>query len=133
MPPPVLAPLTLILRCRRKPAVDEAFAAAPFRFCKPLTPSVPLPSCLALEESRLSTHLKSPVIPGYGHGVLHKTDPRYTCQREFALKHLPKDPYFQLVIVYFLMSILFPRGVNEPTNVVTNLPNGEYLEKHFLV
>ncbi|XLR23310.1 hypothetical protein S83_051210, partial [Arachis hypogaea] len=36
------------------------------------------------------------VIPGYGHGVLHKTDPRYTCQREFALKHLPNDPYFQL-------------------------------------
>ncbi len=24
-------------------------------------------------------------------------DPRYTCQREFALKHLPQDPLFQLV------------------------------------
>merc|ERR1719422_2371558 len=29
------------------------------------------------------------VVPGYGHAVLRKTDPRYTCQREFALKHLP--------------------------------------------
>merc|ERR1712112_645978 len=28
------------------------------------------------------------VVPGYGHAVLRKTDPRYTCQREFALKHL---------------------------------------------
>jgi len=28
------------------------------------------------------------VIPGYGHAVLRKTDPRYECQREFALKHL---------------------------------------------
>lgn len=37
------------------------------------------------------------VVPGYGHGVLRKTDPRYTCQREFALKHLPEDPLFQLV------------------------------------
>ncbi|KAG4950560.1 hypothetical protein JHK86_043799 [Glycine max] len=37
------------------------------------------------------------VVPGYGHGVLRQTDPRYTCQREFALKHLPNDPYFQLV------------------------------------
>ncbi|XP_021772156.1 citrate synthase, mitochondrial-like [Chenopodium quinoa] len=37
------------------------------------------------------------VVPGFGHGVLRKTDPRYTCQREFALKHLPKDPLFQLV------------------------------------
>ncbi|KAI1229852.1 hypothetical protein IHE44_0010860 [Lamprotornis superbus] len=37
------------------------------------------------------------VVPGYGHAVLRKTDPRYTCQREFALKHLPKDPLFKLV------------------------------------
>lgn len=37
------------------------------------------------------------MVPGYGHAVLRKTDPRYTCQREFALKHLPKDPMFKLV------------------------------------
>ncbi|XP_055817763.1 citrate synthase, mitochondrial [Solanum dulcamara] len=37
------------------------------------------------------------VVPGFGHGVLRKTDPRYTCQREFAMKHLPEDPLFQLV------------------------------------
>jgi len=37
------------------------------------------------------------VVPGYGHAVLRKTDPRYTCQREFALKHLPDDPMFKLV------------------------------------
>ncbi|XP_035748901.1 citrate synthase, mitochondrial [Egretta garzetta] len=37
------------------------------------------------------------VVPGYGHAVLRKTDPRYSCQREFALKHLPKDPLFRLV------------------------------------
>jgi len=37
------------------------------------------------------------VVPGYGHAVLRKTDPRYTCQREFALKHLPDDEMFKLV------------------------------------
>jgi citrate synthase len=37
------------------------------------------------------------VIPGYGHAVLRKTDPRYSCQREFALKHLPDDPLFKVV------------------------------------
>jgi citrate synthase len=37
------------------------------------------------------------VIPGFGHAVLRKTDPRYMCQREFALKHLPEDPLFKLV------------------------------------
>merc|ERR1712146_726857 len=37
------------------------------------------------------------VVPGYGHAVLRKTDPRYTCQRDFALKHLPDDKMFKLV------------------------------------
>ena len=37
------------------------------------------------------------VIPGYGHAVLRKTDPRYQAQMEFCLKHLPNDPIFKLV------------------------------------
>lgn len=37
------------------------------------------------------------VVPGYGHAVLRKTDPRYICQQEFAKKHLPNDPLFKLV------------------------------------
>lgn len=44
------------------------------------------------------------VIPGYGHAVLRKTDPRYTCQREFGLKHMPNDELFQIVdTVYAVM------------------------------
>jgi citrate synthase len=37
------------------------------------------------------------VIPGYGHAVLRKTDPRYTAQRAFALKNLPDDELFKIV------------------------------------
>jgi citrate synthase len=37
------------------------------------------------------------VIPGYGHAVLRKTDPRYTAQREYALKHMPDDELFHIV------------------------------------
>jgi len=37
------------------------------------------------------------VIPGYGHAVLRKTDPRYVAQREFALKHLPDYDLFKIV------------------------------------
>jgi citrate synthase len=37
------------------------------------------------------------VIPGYGHAVLRKTDPRYTIQREFCLKYMPEDALFKLV------------------------------------
>jgi citrate synthase len=41
------------------------------------------------------------VVPGYGHAVLRKTDPRYTAQREFALKHLPDDPIFRVVSLVY--------------------------------
>jgi len=37
------------------------------------------------------------VIPGYGHAVLRKTDPRFTSQQEFARKYLPDDPMVKLV------------------------------------
>ncbi|HZJ47913.1 MAG TPA: citrate (Si)-synthase, partial [Acidimicrobiia bacterium] len=37
------------------------------------------------------------VIPGFGHAVLRKTDPRYAEQRNFCLKHLPDDPIFKYV------------------------------------
>lgn len=37
------------------------------------------------------------VVPGYGHAVLRKTDPRFTIQKEFAQIHMPNDPLFKLV------------------------------------
>lgn len=37
------------------------------------------------------------VIPGFGHAVLRKTDPRYMAQREFARKHMPNDPLCKLI------------------------------------
>jgi len=41
------------------------------------------------------------VVPGYGHAVLRKTDPRYTTQREFCLKHLPDDLIFKYVSLIY--------------------------------
>jgi citrate synthase len=37
------------------------------------------------------------VVPGYGHAVLRKTDPRFTAQMEFGKKHMPDDPIVQTV------------------------------------
>ena len=37
------------------------------------------------------------VIPGFGHAVLRKTDPRYAVQREFSLTHLKDDTLFKYV------------------------------------
>ena len=45
--------------------------------------------------------LKTGVIPGFGHAVLRKTDPRYMAQREFCLKHLPNDLLFKYVDMLF--------------------------------
>jgi citrate synthase len=41
------------------------------------------------------------VIPGYGHAVLRVTDPRYTCQRKFALEHMPNDELFGLLNILY--------------------------------
>ena len=60
------------------------------------------------------------VVPGYGHAVLRKTDPRYTCQREFALKHLPEDKLFKLVSQLYT---LVPPILQEAGKVRNPWPN----------
>lgn len=56
------------------------------------------PSDEKLKEFIWNTLKSGQVVPGYGHAVLRKTDPRYACQREFALKHLPNDPLFKVTL-----------------------------------
>jgi citrate synthase len=43
------------------------------------------------------TLLDGKVVPGYGHAVLRKTDPRFTAQMEFAKMHCPDDPTVKTV------------------------------------
>ena len=54
------------------------------------------PSDEKVAEFVRNTLKSGQVVPGYGHAVLRKTDPRYICQREFALKHLPDDKLFKV-------------------------------------
>ena len=56
-----------------------------------------IPSKEELKKYVWETLNKGQVIPGYGHAVLRKTDPRYTVQREFCLKHMPDDNLFKYV------------------------------------
>ncbi|MBE0650206.1 MAG: citrate (Si)-synthase [Bacteroidales bacterium] len=56
-----------------------------------------LPSEEEMKKFVWDTLNSGQVIPGYGHAVLRKTDPRYMSQREFCLKHLPNDPIFAFV------------------------------------
>ncbi len=50
-----------------------------------------------VEKALWDTLNAGQVVPGYGHAVLRKTDPRYVAQREFSLKHLPDYPLFKLI------------------------------------
>lgn len=54
-----------------------------------------------VEKFVLKTLSNGQVIPGFGHAVLRKTDPRYMAQREFALKYLPEDEIFKIVSTLF--------------------------------
>jgi citrate synthase len=61
------------------------------------TLGVDLPS-----KEQISTYVKQTlaegkVVPGYGHAVLRKTDPRFTAQMEFGKKHMPDDALVQTV------------------------------------
>lgn len=41
------------------------------------------------------------VIPGYGHAVLRKPDPRFTARFEYAQEHMPDDEIFQIAKLVF--------------------------------
>lgn len=56
-----------------------------------------LPSEEEMKKFVWETLNSGQVIPGYGHAVLRRTDPRYMSQREFCQKHLPNDPIFAFV------------------------------------
>jgi len=66
----------------------------------------------SISEEVWNTLNSGQVVPGYGHAVLRKTDPRYTCQREFALKHMPNDEGFKLVSTLYnvVPDILLEQG-----------------------
>jgi citrate synthase len=57
--------------------------------CKELNVSRPTNEQIA--EYVKKTLSEGKVVPGYGHAVLRKTDPRFTAQQEFAKRHMPDD------------------------------------------
>ncbi len=60
-----------------------------------------LPTKEQLEQFVWDTLNSGQVIPGYGHAVLRVTDPRYTAEREFALKYMPDDELFKIVSLLY--------------------------------
>jgi citrate synthase len=58
---------------------------------------VECPSETQIEAYVKKTLSEGKVVPGYGHAVLRKTDPRFTAQMEFGKKNMPNDPLVQTV------------------------------------
>jgi citrate synthase len=58
---------------------------------------VELPSKEQIEAYVRKTLSDGKVVPGYGHAVLRRTDPRFTAQMEFGQQHMPDDALVQTV------------------------------------
>ena len=54
-----------------------------------------------IKDALWATLNSGQVIPGYGHAVLRKTDPRYMAQREFCLENLADYPLFKVISAIF--------------------------------
>jgi citrate synthase len=63
--------------------------------CKELNSDAPTKEQIA--DYIQKTLVAGKVVPGYGHAVLRKTDPRFTAQMEFAKTHCPEDPTVKTV------------------------------------
>jgi citrate synthase len=68
------------------------------KYCKDVEPTAEL-----IKAALWDTLNAGQVIPGYGHAVLRKTDPRYTSQREFCLNTpgLKDYPLFKVIAMIF--------------------------------
>lgn len=54
-----------------------------------------------LRQFAWDTLASGQVIPGYGHAVLRKTDPRYAAFLEYGKKNIPDDPIFKLASMVY--------------------------------
>lgn len=60
-----------------------------------------VPSRQELKSFAWETLKSGQVIPGYGHAVLRKTDPRFVAQLEFGRANFPDDPIFKLAAMVY--------------------------------
>lgn len=56
-----------------------------------------MPTKDQIHEYVMKTIGEGKVVPGYGHAVLRKTDPRFAAQVEFAKKYMPDDDNCRIV------------------------------------
>ncbi|WP_295125802.1 citrate (Si)-synthase, eukaryotic [uncultured Chitinophaga sp.] len=79
-----------------------------------------IPTKEQIEKYVRKTLADGKVVPGYGHAVLRKTDPRFTAQMEFAKKHLPDD---ELVKIVWMVYDVVPGVLTELGKAKNPWPN----------
>jgi citrate synthase len=60
-----------------------------------------VPSKEQLAQFAIDTLKSGQVIPGYGHAVLRKTDPRFTAQLEFGKRFFPNSEIFSIAALVY--------------------------------
>jgi citrate synthase len=66
------------------------------------------------------TMAEGKVVPGYGHAVLRRTDPRFTAQMEFAKKYMPHD---ELVNIVWALYEVVPEILGSKGKIKNPWPN----------
>lgn len=61
------------------------------------------------------------VVPGFGHAVLRKTDPRFTCFKEFADQHMADDPLHKLLTQFVRVAIPTLQATGKVKNPYPNV------------
>jgi citrate synthase len=74
----------------------------------------------AIENYIRQTLADGKVVPGYGHAVLRKTDPRFLAQMEFAKQHCPDD---ELVNIVWKVYEVAPKILGETGKIKNPWPN----------
>jgi len=74
----------------------------------------------AIDKYIRETLAEGKVVPGYGHAVLRKTDPRFIAEMEFAKKHCPDD---ELVNIVWKVYEVAPKILGETGKIKNPWPN----------
>lgn len=73
-----------------------------------------------IREALWKTLNAGQVVPGYGHAVLRKTDPRYVSQMEFCEKNMPDYPLFKVINMIYKVA---PKVLAEQGKAKNPWPN----------
>jgi citrate synthase len=80
-----------------------------------------MPTKQQIHDYVVQTMDEGKVVPGYGHAVLRKTDPRFTAQMEFAKKYMPDDENCKIVHMLYEVVPEYLSGIKKIKNPWPNV------------